>query len=160
HIPFKELEEVTWTKVDQDLTVLVLQEGVVQTRFTHERFRDRVEFFGPEETHKGNFSLRLKNVKLEDGGLYRCKVLSGELSANTTVEILQCSSLITNAIQILCCVTSVCGSLLILCCIPYTFFKEPGSCTGIIYDVFVFGPNILMFVAFVLWGVLRGECFT
>ncbi|KAI4874924.1 hypothetical protein NFI96_021649, partial [Prochilodus magdalenae] len=89
HIPFKELEEVTWTKVDQDLTVLVLQEGVVQTRFTHERFRDRVEFFGPEETHKGNLSLRLKNVKLEDGGLYRCKVLSGELSANTTVEILQ-----------------------------------------------------------------------
>ena len=88
HIPPALLEEVSWTQVDQDITVLVLQEGVIQTDFTHERFRDRVEFFGPEEIHKGNFSLRIKDFRMEDKGLYRCEVYSGELTANTTVEIL------------------------------------------------------------------------
>uniref|UniRef100_A0A3B4DSZ6 Ig-like domain-containing protein n=1 Tax=Pygocentrus nattereri TaxID=42514 RepID=A0A3B4DSZ6_PYGNA len=87
HMSPKELERVSWTKVDQDITVLVFQEGEVLTDFSHERFRDRVEFFGPEEIHKGNFSLRLKYLRMEDKGLYRCEVLSGEFSAQTTVEI-------------------------------------------------------------------------
>uniref|UniRef100_A0A3B4DS04 Ig-like domain-containing protein n=1 Tax=Pygocentrus nattereri TaxID=42514 RepID=A0A3B4DS04_PYGNA len=87
YIPPKELEEVSWTKVDQDVTMLILQEGVIQTDFTPQRFRERVEFFSPEEFHKGNFSLRLKDLRMEDKGLYRCEVLSGEFSAQTTVEI-------------------------------------------------------------------------
>uniref|UniRef100_A0A3B4DRZ4 Ig-like domain-containing protein n=1 Tax=Pygocentrus nattereri TaxID=42514 RepID=A0A3B4DRZ4_PYGNA len=87
HIPPELLEVVSWTKVDQDITVLVFQEGEVQEDFTHERFRERVEFFGPEEIQRGNFSLRLKDLQLEDKGLYRCEVLSGEFSAQTTVEI-------------------------------------------------------------------------
>ncbi|KAI4882129.1 hypothetical protein NFI96_015805, partial [Prochilodus magdalenae] len=122
-IPGELLEDVTWKKVDQDITVLVFQEGDVQTEFTHERFRDRVELFGPEEIHKGNFSLRIKDLKLEDKGLYRCEVLSGELAANTTVEILRLG---------------------------------PGSATVVIQHMLVFCPNILMFVAFILWGVLEG----
>ncbi|XP_037400165.1 butyrophilin-like protein 8 [Pygocentrus nattereri] len=87
HIPPELLEEVSWTKVDQDIIVQVLQEGEVQEDFTHERFRERVEFFGPEEIHRGNFSLRLKDLRLEDKGLYRCEVLFGEFSAQTTMEI-------------------------------------------------------------------------
>ncbi|XP_036419810.1 uncharacterized protein LOC118803430 [Colossoma macropomum] len=87
HIPPEQLEVVSWRKVDQDITVLVFQEGVIQTDFTHERFRDRVEFFGPEEIFKGNFSLRIKTLRMEDKGQYRCEVLSGEVSAHTTVEI-------------------------------------------------------------------------
>ena len=85
-IPHEELEEVSWKKVDKDLTVLVFQEGVIQTDFTHERFRDRVEFFGPEEIHKGNFSLRIKDFRMEDNGMYRCAVYSGDFTANTTTE--------------------------------------------------------------------------
>ncbi|XP_036427738.1 butyrophilin-like protein 2 [Colossoma macropomum] len=159
HIPPKELEKVSWKKVDQDITVLVFQEGEVQTDFTHERFRDRVEFFGPEEIHKGNFSLRIKTLQMEDKGLYRCEVLSGEFSAHTTVEILlgklTCFSHIHTAILLLCGFTCLCGCVLLLGCITYTFCKEPGSCTEIVQRVLVFCPNILMFVAFVLWGVLN-----
>ncbi|KAL6474812.1 hypothetical protein MHYP_G00158520 [Metynnis hypsauchen] len=156
YIPPELLEEVTWRKVDQDITVLVFQEGEVQEDYTHERFRDRVEFFGPEEIHKKNFSLRLKDLRMEDKGLYRCEVLSGELSANTTMEIHLGFSHTHNMIVFLCCLTCLCGSVLFLGSILYTFCKELGSCTEIIQHVLVFGPNILMFVAFVLWGVLNG----
>ncbi|XP_037400164.1 uncharacterized protein LOC108431368, partial [Pygocentrus nattereri] len=156
HMSPKELERVSWTKVDQDITVLVFQEGEVLTDFSHERFRDRVEFFGPEEIHKGNFSLRLKYLRMEDKGLYRCEVLSGEFSAQTTVEIHLGFSHIHTAILSLCSFTCLCGSVLLVGGIIYTFCKEPGSCTVIILYVLVFCPNILMFVAFVLWGMLNG----
>ncbi|KAI4872823.1 hypothetical protein NFI96_020813 [Prochilodus magdalenae] len=86
-------EEVTWKKVDQETVVLVFQEGVIETGFTHERFRERVEFFGPKEILNGNFSLRLKDVRMEDKGLYRCEVSAGKLSAHTTVEILHLGKL-------------------------------------------------------------------
>ncbi|KAL6474809.1 hypothetical protein MHYP_G00158490 [Metynnis hypsauchen] len=156
HILPELLEKVSWTKVDKDITVLVFQEGEVLENFTQERFRDRVEFFGPEEIHKGNFSLRLKDLRMEDKGLFRCGVLSGELSANTTVEIHLGLSHTHNMILFLCCLTCLCGSVLFLGSIPYTFCKELGSCTVIIQKVLVCGLNILMFVAFVLWGVLNG----
>ncbi|XP_036416380.1 uncharacterized protein LOC118800276 [Colossoma macropomum] len=156
-IPPKQLEDVSWKKVDQGITVLVFQNGVIQTDFTHERFRDRVESFGPEEIHKGNFSLRIKTLRMEDKGLYRCEVLSGEFSAHTTVEILPLGfSHMHNMILFLCIFTCLCGSVLFLGSISDTFYKEPGSCTVIVQHVLVFGPNILMFVAFILWGVLNG----
>ncbi|KAL7869896.1 hypothetical protein AOLI_G00138840 [Acnodon oligacanthus] len=155
HIPSKELEKVSWTKVDQDITVLVFQEGDVQEEFTHERFRDRVEFFGPEEIHGGNFSLRIKNLRMEDKGLYGCEVLSGKFSDQTTVEIHLGFSHIHTAILLLCIFTCLCGSVL-FGSITYTLSKEPGVYTEIIQHVLVFCPNILMFVAFVLWGVLNG----
>ncbi|KAL6474813.1 hypothetical protein MHYP_G00158530 [Metynnis hypsauchen] len=156
HIPPEELEDVSWMKVDQNITVMVFQEGEVLTDFTHERFRDRVEFFGPEEIHRGNFSLRIKNLRMEDKGLYRCEVLSGEFSPQTTVEIHLGFSLIHSMILILCSFTCLCGSVLLLGYITYTLCKKPGSCSVIIQHVLVFGPNILMFVAFILWGVLNG----
>ncbi|KAL6474801.1 hypothetical protein MHYP_G00158410 [Metynnis hypsauchen] len=156
HIPPEVLEEVSWMKVDQNITVLVFQRGEIQTDFTHERFRDRVEFFGPEEISKGNFPLRLKALRMEDKGLYRCEVRHWEVSAQTTVKIHLSFSYIHYAILVLCGFTCVCGSVLLLGCIPYTIWKMPGSCTVITQKVLIFGPNILMFVAFVLWGVLNG----
>ncbi|KAL7869897.1 hypothetical protein AOLI_G00138850 [Acnodon oligacanthus] len=159
HVPPELLEEVSWTKVDQDITVLVFQKGVIQIDFTHERFRDRVEFFGPEEISKGNFPLRLKALRMQDKGLYRCEVRHWEVSAQTTVKIHLSFSYIHYVILVLSGFTCVCGSVLLLGCIPYTICKNPGSCTVIIQQVLVFGPNILMFVAFVLWGVLNGVRF-
>ncbi|KAL7869898.1 hypothetical protein AOLI_G00138860 [Acnodon oligacanthus] len=156
HILPEELEDVSWMKVDQNITVMVFQEGEVLTDFTHESFRDRVESFGPEEIHGGNFSLRIKNLRMEDKGLYRCEVLSGEFSAQTTVEIHLGFSLIHSTILILCSFTCLCGSVLLLGYITCTLCKKPGSCSVIIQHVLVFGPNILMFVAFILWGVLNG----
>ncbi|KAI4901968.1 hypothetical protein NFI96_032800, partial [Prochilodus magdalenae] len=82
-----EMLEVSWKKVNPQIPVLIFQEGDILTESTHERYR--VEFFGPEEIQKGNFSLRLKELRTEDKGLYICEVFSGEFAANTTVEVQQ-----------------------------------------------------------------------
>ncbi|MCJ8738101.1 hypothetical protein PDJAM_G00031620 [Pangasius djambal] len=89
HIPPENIEEMSWKKMDEDILLLLYQESEVQTDSSHERYRDRVEFFSAEERNKGNFSLRLKSVRTEDKGLYICLVFSGALSDNTTVEVLQ-----------------------------------------------------------------------
>ncbi|KAI4885670.1 hypothetical protein NFI96_007638 [Prochilodus magdalenae] len=92
HIPPERLE-VSWKKVNPQIPVLIFQEGAVRPESTHERYRDRVEFFGREEIQKGNFSLRLKDLRTEDKGLYICEVFSGDFAANTTVEVQQLGKL-------------------------------------------------------------------
>ncbi|KAI5085814.1 junctional adhesion molecule-like isoform X2, partial [Silurus meridionalis] len=89
HIPSEKIEEVSWKKQDEDLLVLLYQEGDILTESTHGRFKDRVEFFSAEDRNKGNFSMRLKDIRTEDKGLYICSAFSGTLSDNTTVEVQQ-----------------------------------------------------------------------
>lgn len=84
-----EMLEVSWRKVNPQIPVLIFQEGDVQTESTHDSYTDRVEFFSREEIQRGNFSLRLKDLRTDEKGLYICEVFSGELSANATVEVLQ-----------------------------------------------------------------------
>ena len=84
HIPPEELIEVSWRRTDQGMLVLLYQHGEVLPDSSHERYRGRAEFF-TTEIPKGNFSLRLKDVRTEDKGEYICKAHSGLLSANTTV---------------------------------------------------------------------------
>ena len=84
HIPPERLEEVKWRRTDQGMLVLLYQDGEVLPDSSHERYRGRAEFF-TTEIPKGNFSLRLKDVRTEDKGEYICKAHSGLLSANTTV---------------------------------------------------------------------------
>ncbi|KAK1784525.1 hypothetical protein P4O66_022630, partial [Electrophorus voltai] len=89
HIPPEELEEVSWKKrkTDEDMVVLQFVNGQTVPESIHEAYRDRVELFSREEIHKGNFSLRLKNVQIEDKGFYICEVFHEDLSANTRVEV-------------------------------------------------------------------------
>lgn len=87
HIPLEYIEDVSWKKMDEDILVLLYQEGEVLTDSSHERYRDRVEFFSDEERNKGDFSMRLKDVRTDDKGQYICEVFSGALSANTTVTV-------------------------------------------------------------------------
>ena len=75
---------VTWKRTDENILVLLFQDGEVLSDSSHERYRGRAEFF-TSEIPKGNFSLRLKDVRTEDKGEYICKAHSGLLSANTTV---------------------------------------------------------------------------
>uniref|UniRef100_A0A4W4DZ49 Ig-like domain-containing protein n=1 Tax=Electrophorus electricus TaxID=8005 RepID=A0A4W4DZ49_ELEEL len=91
HIPPEELEEVSWKKrkTDEDMVVLQFINGQTVPESIHETYRDRVELFSREEIHKGNFSLRLKNIQTEDKGFYICEVFHEDLSANTTVEVQQ-----------------------------------------------------------------------
>ncbi|GAA6104627.1 uncharacterized protein LOC113650988 isoform X1 [Tachysurus ichikawai] len=157
HITPEKIEEVSWKKTDEDILVLLYQEG--ETESTGERYVDRVEFFSDEERNKGNFSLRLKNVRTEDKGLYMCLAFSGELSANTTVEIQQLGlSFLHIAIFILCILGFVIGSL-ILGSLSYTSYKKEDDSSRrdlAIQCAHVLCPNITMSIVFILWGFTDG----
>ncbi|XP_058262389.1 CD276 antigen homolog [Hemibagrus wyckioides] len=158
HLPPENIEEVSWKKIDEDILVLVYQEGQILTESTGERYVDRVEFFSTEERNKGNFSLRLKNVRTEDKGLYMCLVFSGALSANTTVEVQQLGlSYLHFAIIILCILGFVIGSL-VLGYLSYTCYKNKDDSRRAvaIQCAHVLCPNITMSIVFILWGVTDG----
>ncbi|XP_046732688.1 uncharacterized protein LOC124403113 isoform X3 [Silurus meridionalis] len=86
HVPMSEIEEVTWKKTDgdQDILVLLYQDSEIFLDSSHESYRGRVDFFLSEIT-KGNFSLKLKEVKMKDRGEFTCEVHTSDLSARTTV---------------------------------------------------------------------------
>ncbi|XP_064175863.1 butyrophilin-like protein 2 isoform X3 [Anguilla rostrata] len=80
HVPLKELE-VEWIKTNGEILVLLFAEGENRPESQHERFRGRAEFFS-EEIPKGNFSLKLRDVKTEDKGEFMCKVHTDRESVN------------------------------------------------------------------------------
>lgn len=86
HIPPGELEEVAWKRKESEISVLVFKFGQNLSASTHALYRDRVNFF-TEEIPKGNYSLRLKDVRPEDKGEYVCEAHSDHLSANTTIVL-------------------------------------------------------------------------
>lgn len=80
-------DEVSWMKVDPDksnILVLLFQDNETYPDSADASYQGRTEFFNAE-IPKGNFSLRLKNVRTEDKGEYICEAHSGHLSANTIV---------------------------------------------------------------------------
>ncbi|KAJ8261437.1 hypothetical protein COCON_G00171600 [Conger conger] len=66
HVPLGELE-VEWMKTNEEIQVLLFMEGQYRPESQPERFRGRAEFFS-EEIPKGNFSMKLRDVKTEDRG--------------------------------------------------------------------------------------------
>ncbi|XP_060795280.1 uncharacterized protein LOC132897980 isoform X2 [Neoarius graeffei] len=156
HIPPENIE-VSWKKMDEDILVLLYQDGVVLTESSHERYKDRVEFV--EERNKGNFSMRLKDAQTEDKGLYMCFAFCGELSDNTTVEVLPLDFSSTHiGIFLLCILGFVIGSL-VLGYRSYILFKnnDDSSRALAIKCAHVLCPNITMFMVFILWGVTEGS---
>ncbi|XP_026110624.1 CD276 antigen-like, partial [Carassius auratus] len=115
HIPPGDFEEVTWTKTDEDIQVLLYQDN--EAHSSNERYRDRVELF-PSEIPKGNFSLRLKSVRTEDKGVYMCQVFAGGLSANATVVLDQLGFSVVHIMMLILCI-SASGSGLLLFCLIY-----------------------------------------
>ncbi|XP_057209946.1 uncharacterized protein LOC130566511 [Triplophysa rosa] len=155
HIPPEHFEEVSWKKTDKDehITVLLYQNNYIFPDASDELYRDRVEFFS-DEIHRGNFSLRLKRVRTEDKGLYMCHVFAGRFSDNTTV-ILQQLGLSGFQIMVLILCISACGSALLFCSLIYC---RNNTDTALRLQMFlVFCPNIIMFFAFVFWGVSEGS---
>ncbi|XP_051745036.1 uncharacterized protein LOC127509871 isoform X19 [Ctenopharyngodon idella] len=158
HITPEDFEQVSWKKTDEDEEVLVLlyQNNKVLSDSSHERYRDRVEFF-TAEIPKGNFSVRLKSVRTEDKGVYMCQVFAGGASANATVALERLGFSALHIIMMILCV-SASGSALLLCCLIYC--RSPTKDTVFRLQMFlVFCPNILMFLSFVLWGVSEGSLF-
>ncbi|KAJ8287184.1 hypothetical protein GJAV_G00048640 [Gymnothorax javanicus] len=72
HVPVGELQ-VQWIKIDGEILVLLFDEGESRPESQDERFRGRAEFFS-EEIPKGNFSMKLRDVKTEDRGEFMCRV--------------------------------------------------------------------------------------
>ncbi|XP_057201240.1 uncharacterized protein LOC130561115 isoform X2 [Triplophysa rosa] len=149
HIP---PEEVSWKKIDKHGNILVLlyQNNKIHPDSSDERYRDRVEFFS-DEIHRGNFSLRLKRVRTEDKGLYMCQVFAGPLTANTTVELQQLGFSGFHVMVLILCVTA-CGSVLLI----WWLILRSQNSVLCVQMCLVFCPNILMFFAFVFWGVSEG----
>ncbi|KAI7803538.1 uncharacterized protein LOC130561507 [Triplophysa rosa] len=155
HIPSEHIEEVSWKKRVQDehITVLLYQNNEVYPDASDERYRDRVEFFS-DEIHRGNFSLRLKRVRPEDKGLYMCHVFAGRFSDNTTV-ILGSSGLSGLHIVVLILCISACGSALLLCSL---ICRSNNTGRRLLLHVHLyFCPNILILLAFVLWGTTEAS---
>ncbi|XP_051988201.1 uncharacterized protein LOC127647776 isoform X4 [Xyrauchen texanus] len=151
----EEIEELSWKKTDEDGIILVLlyQNNKPLPESSHEQYRDRVEFF-TDEISKGNFSLRLKSVRTEDKGVYMCQVFAGGVSANTTVELEQLGFSVLHIMMLILCITAS-GSALLLC---YLIYCRTHKDSVLRLHVFlVFCPNIIMFFAFVLWGVSEGS---
>ncbi|KAK9978826.1 hypothetical protein ABG768_020564 [Culter alburnus] len=119
HITPEDFEQVSWKKTDEDKEILVLlyQENEALLDSSHERYRDRVEFF-TAEIPKGNFSFRLKSVRTEDKGVYMCQVFAGGASANATVVLERLGFSALHIIMLILCI-SASGSALLLCCLIY-----------------------------------------
>ncbi|XP_076142988.1 uncharacterized protein LOC143125423 [Alosa pseudoharengus] len=154
HIP---PEEVSWTKVESDksqMLVLLFQDNVTYLDSAHSSYQGRTEFFNAE-IPKGNFSLRLKDVRTEDKGEYMCQAHSGHLSANTTV-VLEGLGLSSMHILILalCCAAVIVA--LVVSGLILVDIKDISQRALKMHYVLVFAPSILMFTAFVLWGVIEG----
>ncbi|KAI2666783.1 Myelin-oligodendrocyte glycoprotein [Labeo rohita] len=76
--------EVEWRRTDSDTLVHLFQDGETQTG-AHD-YQDRAHFF-TEEIQRGNFSLRLDDLRAEDEGQYTCTVHSQQESGETVVKI-------------------------------------------------------------------------
>ncbi|XP_031425293.1 uncharacterized protein LOC105906484 isoform X3 [Clupea harengus] len=152
HIPPEELIEVSWRRTDQGMLVLLYQHGEVLPDSSHERYRGRAEFF-TTEIPKGNFSLRLKDVRTEDEGEYICEARSSNLIGKSTVKIdkLQMGLSFLHYLVLMCCAASF-----LISSVAVVHFMSRGRNVLAVHFLLVFSPNILLFSGFVLWGSAEG----
>ncbi|KAL4647794.1 hypothetical protein GN956_G8822 [Arapaima gigas] len=132
--------QVEWIKTENE--ILLYSAG----RF--DRLWDRAEFF-TEEIPKGNFSMKLRNFKIQDKGEYVCNVHTDTGSANVTVQVkdLGFSALRTSVLVVSLAVTPV----LIMTCLQLWFCLSDLS-----YDLYVILPSLTMALATILMGVAEG----
>ncbi|XP_063044627.1 uncharacterized protein LOC134438857 [Engraulis encrasicolus] len=154
-IPSDKVDKVIWKRTDQDdhdIVVLLYHLGVVLPNSSHERYQGRVELF-TTEIPKGNFSLRLDDVRTEDQGEYICEAQSGHLSASAIIVLQEHGShpqlILAALLSLIAAVTAVGLGVKIL--------RSPDS-----HDLqrvklgLILCPNILIFTAFMLYGVTTG----
>ncbi|XP_048065700.1 uncharacterized protein LOC125279751 [Megalobrama amblycephala] len=155
HIKPEHIEEVSWKKTDEDILVLLYQNNETLPDSSHEQYRDRVEFF-TDEIPKGNFSLRLKSVRTEDKGVYICQVFAGGLSANATAELEKLGFSVSHIMVLILCVSAF-GFALLFFFIIYCSNNESTATNFRTFGLLhTFIPNIIMFVAFIFWGLTEG----
>ncbi|XP_065109289.1 uncharacterized protein [Paramisgurnus dabryanus] len=74
--------KVEWRRSDSQTLVHLYEDGNIKSDVRHQDYHDRAHFFTEDIKH-GNFSLKLKNLREEDKGLYTCTVYSGQESVFT-----------------------------------------------------------------------------
>ncbi|KAL2089142.1 hypothetical protein ACEWY4_016041 [Coilia grayii] len=79
--------EVEWRRVDSKALVHLFQGGERRPESQSYEYRDRAHFFTTAEIAKGNYSLLLYNVTVDDAGSYICSVFTKQDSSEMTVEV-------------------------------------------------------------------------
>ncbi|KAG1924940.1 uncharacterized protein LOC120492797 isoform X1 [Pimephales promelas] len=147
HITPEHIERVSWRKMNKDENILVFERN--KTLPVDERYRGRVEFF-TNEMRKGNFSLSLKSVRTEDKGVYICHVIAGNFSSSATAVLQQLGYSFLHKIVLTLCIFASGFALLFL----FLWYKIRRTLFLQILVVSV--PNLVMFFAYLFWGVIEG----
>ncbi len=84
-LPMEDLE-VEWRRTDPETLVHLYQDGESRPEAQQQDYQDRAHFF-TEEIKRGNFSLRLDDLRAEDEGRYTCTVHGQQESGETEVQI-------------------------------------------------------------------------
>ncbi|XP_072574741.1 uncharacterized protein [Paramormyrops kingsleyae] len=158
HVNVTELQ-VEWKKTDDDGDILVLlyADGENRPESQDGRYSGRAEFY-TEEIPKGNFSMKLRKVRTEDKGKFRCEVHSDTDSANTTARIaaLGYSSLHWLILGLCIAVTPV--VLLTGALSFWHLIRGDKSKQALLsHCSHVTAPPIMVSAAFILWGVTEGS---
>ncbi|KAJ8287171.1 hypothetical protein GJAV_G00048470 [Gymnothorax javanicus] len=126
HVPVAELL-VQWIKIDGEILVLLFDEGESRPESQDARFRGRAEFFS-EEIPKGNFSMKLRDMKTEDRGEFMCRVDTDSESVNATAWLqeqgLSTLSLCVLGLTLAAAVFAVLSCIPAVCCITRKIEKE------------------------------------
>nr|XP_023663970.1 uncharacterized protein LOC111842003 [Paramormyrops kingsleyae] len=158
HVNVTELQ-VKWIKTDDDGDILVLlfADGENRPESQDRRYFGRAEFLR-EEIPKGNFSVKLRKVRTEDKGEFRCEVHSDTDSASTTARIaaLGYSSLHWLILGLCIAVTPVVlltGAL----SVRHLIRGDKSKQALLSHWSHVTVPPVMVSTAFILWGVTEGS---
>ncbi|XP_048827240.1 uncharacterized protein LOC125705004 isoform X2 [Brienomyrus brachyistius] len=156
HVNVTELQ-VEWRKTDNDGDIMVhlYADGENRPESQDGRYSGRAEFF-TEEIPKGNFSVKLRKVRMEDKGEFRCEVHSDTDSANTTARIaaLGYSSLHWLILGLCIAVTPV---VLLTGALSVRNLHNKSKQALLSHWSHVTVPPIVVSAAFILWGVTEGS---
>ncbi|KAK2917126.1 hypothetical protein Q8A67_001500 [Cirrhinus molitorella] len=122
--------KLEWRKKDLKDFVHLYEDGESRADKQQQDYQDRAYFF-TEHLKDGNFSLRLDKLKAEDEGQYTCTRIAHSGSSQNHRQFSTKINLVLKLLD--------------------TVFR--------LQMLLVFCPNVLMFLAFVLWGVSEGSLF-
>ncbi|KAK1791209.1 hypothetical protein P4O66_013229, partial [Electrophorus voltai] len=152
HLPANKIEQVSWRRTDGDIPVLLFQDNETFPESSHERYQGRTEFF-IMEIPKGNFSLKLRNVKMEDKGEFMCEVHTSDKSGYAIVVLQRIGFSVSHVLVLVLCIATL--LLAVGLCIPVfiQIGKKVSSEKAMqIHTSLILCPNICMCAAFILWS--------
>ncbi|KAJ8287187.1 hypothetical protein GJAV_G00048670 [Gymnothorax javanicus] len=157
HVPVGQLQ-VQWIKIDGEILVLLFDEGESRPESQDERFRGRAEFFS-EEIPKGNFSMKLRDIRTEeDKGEFMCRVDGGNKeSVNATAWLRELGFSSLHLLVLVFAISSAVVALSINICALWCIMTEDQSnrsCLCCLHDSI---PCILIAIAFAVWGAIENS---